>query len=335
MNANPSPRHDLTLVGMAAVVMRRRRLVIALPLITAALALALALVLPPVFTATAVFVPESPNHSRMPAGLAGLVGQLGLPIDLDAARSPRFYADVLKSRALLEHTLLARYPDPRKAQADSASLLDILGVRGSDQDTRLARAVKRLASRIGTQVNTQTSMVTLSIELRYPTLAAAVANRMLADLDAFNSQTRQSQGRAQRQFVERRITEAGDDLRAAETQLRAFRERNRSWQESPLLTSQEGQLRRQVDIRQEVYMTLSREFETAKIEEVNDTPVITVIDPPVVPRERSKPRPLQLAVLGFVLGGVIALIWVFVADYVAELPSTEKIRLYAARRTSR
>ena len=63
--------------------------------------------------------------------------------------------------------------------------------------------------------------------------------------------------------------------------------------------------------------------------------IAAVVTSPVVPRERSKPRPLQLAVLGFVLGGVIALIWVFVADYVAELPSTEKIRLYAARRTSR
>ncbi|HET8712396.1 MAG TPA: GNVR domain-containing protein [Gemmatimonadales bacterium] len=329
--------NDLSVVGVTALLLRRRRLMIAIPVIAAVLALVIALILPPTFTATAVFVPESSNSSRLPTGLAGLVGQLGLPLSLDAARSPRFYADVLKGRALLERVLLARYADPRGTGggADSASLLDILGVRGADQGVRLARGVKELQARIGTQVNTQTNMVRLSVGLGYPELAATVAGRLLTYLDEFNSQTRQSQGRARRAFVEQRITTAGADLRAAEAQLRSFHERNRSWQESPTLTSQEGQLRRQVDIRQEVYLTLSRELETAKIEEVNDTPVITIIDPPVVPRERSKPKPLRLAVLGFVIGGVIALGWVFVTDYVDQLPSEDKIRLVGVRRSSR
>src|SRR5688500_1220473 len=287
----PGRRQDLTLVGIAALLLRRRQLILLLSIIVAGLALVVALVLPPSFTATTVFVPESPGGSRLPAGLAGLVGQLGLPLDLDAARSPRFYADVLKSRALLERVLLSRYPDPRST-GDSASLLQVLDVRGRDDGERLARGVRKLEDRINTQVNTQTNMVRFSVELRYPALAAAVAARFLEHLDDFNSKTRQSQGRARRRCVDQRIAEAGTDLRGAEAQLRAFHERNRSWQESPLLTLQEGQLRRQVDIRQEVYLTLSRELETAKIEEVNDTPVITIIDPPVVPRERSKPKPV-------------------------------------------
>src|SRR5439155_11813143 len=33
-----------------------------------------------------------------------------------------------------------------------------------------------------------------------------------------------------------------------------------------------GRLRRQVDVRQEVYLTLRREYETARIDEANDTP---------------------------------------------------------------
>lgn len=330
----PRPSRDLTLVGMATVLLRRRRLIVAISIVTAVLALGIALVLPPTFTATTVFVPESPTNSRLPAGLAGLVGQLGLPLDLDAARSPRFYADVLKSRALLERVLLSRYPDPR-SPGDSASLLEILNVRGRDDGARLARGVRALEGRINTQVNTQTNMVRFSVELRYPTLAAAVTARFLEYLDDFNSKTRQSQGRARRRFVDQRIDEAGTELRGAEAQLRAFHERNRSWQESPLLTLQEGQLRRQVAIRQEVYLTLSRELETAKIEEVNDTPVITIIDPPVVPRERSKPKPVRVAILGLVLGAAIAVAWAFIADYLNQLPSADKIRLLGERRASR
>ena len=52
----------------------------------------------------------------------------------------------------------------------------------------------------------------------------------------------------------------------AEEQLRGFYERNRSWQQSPQLTFDEGRLRRQVEIRQEVYLTLRREYETARVE---------------------------------------------------------------------
>src|SRR5438132_8548828 len=52
-----------------------------------------------------------------------------------------------------------------------------------------------------------------------------------------------------------------------------------------------------VDIRQEVSLTLRREYETARIEEVNDTPVITVIDPPVPPHERSSPKRLLLVLM--------------------------------------
>src|SRR4051812_23851249 len=126
---DPGQRHGLTLMDMATLLARHRGRFVAMPLLVAALALGLALILPPTYTATAVFVPEAPANSRLPSAIAGLVGQLGLPLDVDAARSPRFYADVLKSRALLERALLTRYADPRGAGADSASLLDILAVR--------------------------------------------------------------------------------------------------------------------------------------------------------------------------------------------------------------
>jgi len=65
-----------------------------------------------------------------------------------------------------------------------------------------------------------------------------------------------------------------------------------------------------------VYLTLKRDYETARIEEVNDTPVITVVDPAVPPSRRSKPRRGLIISLGLVLGAVIGVFGAFGLEYI-------------------
>jgi uncharacterized protein involved in exopolysaccharide biosynthesis len=154
------------------------------------------------------------------------------------------------------------------------------------------------------------------VDAQYPELAAAIANKFVEYLNAFNTEYRQSQARERRTFVEQRIAQIEHELRNAEEGMRTFYERNRSWRQSPQLIFEEGRLRRQLEIRQEVYLTLRREYETARIEEVNNTPVITVIDPAVPPQERSKPKRKLLLILAISLGGMAGAFWAFSAEYV-------------------
>jgi len=142
-----------------------------------------------------------------------------------------------------------------------------------------------------------------------------VANAFVTYLNAFNTQYRQSQAREQRRFVEQRLADGANELRDAEENLRTFYERNRSWQQSPQLTFEEGRLRRQVEIRQELYLTLNREYETARMEEVNDTPVITVIDTATAPVKKSKPKRALLVGIALVLGGMVGAFWAAGAEY--------------------
>lgn len=310
---------DLSLIDFVALLRRRWRLVLGLPFGLAVVTAAISLVMRPTYTATTTFVPEAGARTRLPANLAGLAGQFGLSLGGDASRSPRFYADVLKSRELLERTLAARYRDPRSGGGDSVRLIDILPVRGTSRTDSVSTGVQLLRTMTATSVNAQTSVVRLNVSSRYADLAAAVANRMIEHLNEFNTHTRQSQARERRRFVEQRILEAETGLRDAEGDLRVFYERNRTWQQSPQLTFEEGRLRRQVDIRQEVYLTLKREFETARIEEVNDTPVITVIDAAIAPHLRTKPRRTLMVMLAFLLGVIASVFTAMATPYVAEL----------------
>jgi uncharacterized protein involved in exopolysaccharide biosynthesis len=302
------------------VLLEHWRLVVRLPVAVAVVVVVASLVVPPTYTATTSFVPEVRSQSRLPAGLAGLAGQLGISLPSEAVASPRFYAAVAMNRELLERILLSRYPNPRAtATADSLRLLELLRVKGRDAADSLQKGVKALQRMVAVRVDNQTNIVRLSVDARYPELAAAVANRFILYLNEFNTETRQSQARERRKFIETRLSEAEQGLRAAEEQLRAFYDRNALWQQSPQLVFQEGRLRRQVDIQQEVYVTLRREYETARIEEVNDTPVITVIERAVPPTERSAPRRGVWVVLALVLGALAAVFLAYGVAYAERL----------------
>jgi uncharacterized protein involved in exopolysaccharide biosynthesis len=314
--AVPPGSDEVSLVGALNTILRRWRVVLGVPVLLAVLTGLVSLVIPPTFSASTSFVPETRSQNRLPSALIGLAGQLGVSIGADPSQSPRFYGDLLTSRELLERTLLSRYPDPRTAGADSASLLSILEVDGKNSADSLARGVKRLEELIAVRVDPQTSVVRVTVNARYGSLAAGIANRLVTYLNEFNTQKRQSTARERRRFSEERVAAADSALRRAEDGIKVFYERNRDWQQSPDLVFEESRLRRQVTVGQELYLTLKREYETARIEEVNDTPVITVIDDAVVPQERSQPRPLLWMIVAFLLGGMMSISWALAATYV-------------------
>jgi uncharacterized protein involved in exopolysaccharide biosynthesis len=308
-----------SLLELARTWTKHRRATVGLPLLVALLTGIVSLVVRPTYTATTTFVPEaSPQGGRLPAGLAGLATQFGISLGGEASKSPKFYAEVVRSRELMERVLLSNYADPRlpqNAPADSTTLLRILGVKGRDSADSLYRGVKKLNDLLAVSVNTATGIVSVSVDAHYPGLAATVANRFVEYLNAFNAQYRQSQAREQRKFVEQRLADGERELRTAEEALRTFYERNRSWQQSPQLMFEEGRLKRQVEIRQELYLSLKREYETARIQEVNDTPVITVIDAATAPVNKSKPKRALLVVIAFVLGAMMGTFWAAGVEY--------------------
>jgi uncharacterized protein involved in exopolysaccharide biosynthesis len=316
----PEFEDESNVLEILNVLLKRWRVVLGLPLVVALMVLGISFFVPPSYTATTSFAPEMRSEGGLPGGLGALAGQLGISFGSEASQSPRFYAEVAKSRGILDRLLLARYADPRTdgSTVDSVTLLGVLRPNGRSHPDSLERGAKKLAGLITVGVDAQTNIVTIKVESHYPYLAAAVANRLVAYLNDFNTLSRQSQARERRKFTEQRVAAGEQELRDSEEALKRFYQANRSWQQSPQLMFEEGQLRRQVDLRQELYRTLRREYETARIQEVNDTPVITVIDLAVVPQRKSGPTRTLWVLTAFVLSGVFAATWVFSAEFLSR-----------------
>jgi uncharacterized protein involved in exopolysaccharide biosynthesis len=269
-----------------------------------------AIALPRAFTSTASFIPQTRS---VPSGLATLAAQFGMgTLGAESGRSPAFYADLLTNRTFLKNVVGAQYTFRTKDGVVRADLVTFLKADEDTPEERAEVAARRLQRRIQVSVSAKTNVVTLAVTARYPDLAQQIATRLIGQVDSFNLQSRQSQAKAERIFAEQRLRESRAELRAAEDRLQQFLQQNRQFRSSPELGFLHDRLSRDVTLKQEIFTTLTQAFEQARIEEVRDTPVVTLIEHPTMPA-RADPRPWGRWIsLGLIAGlglGALAGYW--------------------------
>lgn len=315
------PPEEITLLQLGNVLLRHRYLVVVTPLVVAFLVVAFTLAFPRTFTATASFTPEASENQA--GRLSGLASQFGISVPAgEAGQSPQFYADLLETRELLREAVLTEYEvreDPDLPEGDrlEGDLVALLEVEGDTRRLAVANAIRSLRGVVSVSTSPETGVVELSVSTRWPDLSHQVADRMIELVNRFNLESRTTQATAEREFIEGQVARAESALHTAEDSLEAFLERNRSYQSSPELTFRYDRLQRQVNLRQQVYTSLSESLEQARIDEVRNTPVITVVEPPELPA-RPDPRSLALkGVLGLMLGGMVGVFWAFGREMMA------------------
>lgn len=308
-----SPRREqLSLRPFATVLLRHRRLIL-----YSALTLFVVVVVPMSFTArtynsSASFMPQA---SSQRSGLSALAAQFGVPATVaTASESPAFYADLLGTREVLQAVLESQYRVPTDTGVASGNLMDFLKVRATSEALRIEKALRRLQSLLSVDLQTRTGVVRFSVRAPNRVLAQQVAQRLLDEVNRFNLEQRQSQASAERRFTEGRLQALQTELRAAEDRLQAFLQHNRDFR-SPELTFEQGRLARDVELRQAVYTTVAQANEQARINEVRDTPVITVIDPPSLPSQPEGRGRTKGGALALILGGLAGLVMAYGKEF--------------------
>lgn len=306
----PATREAVSLVGLVNVALRFRRLIAWTAGSLCLIVCVVLLLLPRTFTSTASFVPQA---RRTNASISSLAAQLGLLPNADAAQSPAFYVSLLDSRAILDAVVQTSFkPDSGPAR----DLLQVYKVRGSSPEEKVERAVRRLRQRLSVTADAKTGIVMFTVWTRDPELSRQIASRLLELLNEFNLLSRQSQAAAERAFTEGRLEEVGRDLRASEDKLLGFLQRNRDYRNASVLEFEQQRLQQEVTMQRQLFTTLQQAFEQAKIEEVRDTPVISVVERPLAP---ATPDPRGLVVKGIialVLGATLGLLMALALELV-------------------
>ena len=297
---------DISLFALGSVVIRWRRLVILLALLGGLLGLTKALLSPRVYMSSATFIPQKSEGSM--SGLALAASQFGIRVPSSGdAWGPPLYVELLRSQALLEPIALDTVVLAEEG-GRRVALMDLLRIEGPVPERRADLAVRALRVIVKANEIKTLGAVRVSVTTRWPSVSLMLAERLLHAVNQFNVETRKSQAAAERQFVEFQASEAERLLRAAEDRLQVFLQRNRAFTGSPELNFEHDRLEREVLLRQQVYTSLLQNFEEARMREVRDTPVITVLENPRLPIVGEARRSVARGVLGGLAGGVLGIV---------------------------
>ena len=333
----PKPDSEISLIRLINIVLAYRSVVITCSVLLFLVVVVVTLILPRTYTVDSSFTPQS---ERLASNLAGIAAQFGVPLPAtDAGASPDFYVELLASRRILGETIETRYTFPTDTGEVSGTLVDILEIEGETEGERKEVALRRFRSMISAELDRPSGVVTFEVETFNPQLSALLARRLLDLLNRFNLETRQSQASAERRFTEVRLAEAKGELLEVENKLQAFLELNRDLGTSPLLRFRQERLDREVSIRQAVVSALAQNYEQARIDEVRDIPVITIVEEPESPA-LPDPRMLLLRgmlalVAGALVGSLLAFFLAFLrasrSDTADELDEFRQLKRATAR----
>lgn len=309
-----SPDDEISLWEVLAVLLRRRGTIALTTVLCVGGALAYTFLRAETFTTQASFRPQGSEASA--SQLLALAGQFGVNVPGVGGEelSPAFYQELLQSREILYRVASRSYTVEGMG---SVSLTDLLEIDEDTEPLRVEETIEELRDDIvAIATGRETGILTIEVTTEWPDLSKAIADRLLDEIQVFNLDTRRSQAAAERVFIEARVDSARLALNAAEDAMQGFLQANRRYENSPELTFQAERLQREIARQQQVYTGLVQSFEEARIAEVRDTPVLTVLQTPFFPPGPDD-RGLLLAIaLGLVLGGMAGVVLAFVIEAV-------------------
>jgi len=167
--------------------------------------------------------------------------------------------------------------------------------------------------------NSKDGYVTIGYVFPEAKVAAQVTDKIYRTLEEYVSQFKSEKLNDNLEFVEKSYETARTDFLNAQDRLTAFQDANRGLTTASA-RSMETRLRNEYDIAFTLYRELATQREQAKIAVKENQTILTLVNPPVVPHEKSAPR-RSIIIIGFLfLGVVVAVGWVLAA------PSLQAVR---------
>jgi|GEM_PF-272750 len=278
-----------------------------------------------------VLLPE--NKLGNLGGLAGLASQFGVNIPMESSAdlsSPSLYPELLRSRTFAEKILDKKFYT--KKFGKELHLLAILTHGDKKQkisrDKLIAKAVVLLNDEyLAFDQDSKSTFSIIKVTAPEPQFAKELADVVLAELESLNRYYKSQTVSEKTSFIENRIAAVKGDLEKSEKSLKDFNERNRQ-ASSPSLLLELGRLERNVEIQEGVFLTLKQQLELAKIEEVQETSIVQVLDKPQVSLKPSNKNIILSIILSGILGIGLGIMIGFIRSYAdnSDIDERKKLR---------
>ena len=239
--------------------------------------------------------------------------------------TPSYYIpDIIASRTLKESIILNEWiVDGKKTNLidfwnidNKPGFLSYLTSKTIDIDAiNLDVAVNILDNLIIIDEST-TGLISVYVYNQNAILAADIANYISDYVVSFVTLQQRKFASENKSFVESQLNTALNDLNYSEEKLTSFRKKHPITLDSPDLQLQRGRLLRDIEVNQEVYVTLRQQYEITKIDESKVRLLVNVLDLAKPSIKIAHPKYILIIFFGFFMGIATSIFYLFVIDFI-------------------
>ncbi|MBH10782.1 MAG: hypothetical protein CMG74_10615 [Candidatus Marinimicrobia bacterium] len=284
----------------------------------------------PLYKSTStILLPENQSSS---VGLMGLASQFGVSMpqvsEADLS-SPSLFPELIKSRVFAERILKKEFYS--KKYDKKLPLLAII-----NDNEKIKKDDKKLVlMSLGAffeKINFENkgSLSNLTVIATEPQLSKNLNKEILNELESLNRYFKNQNVSEKINFINQRINSVDTELKESEQRLKLFRQQNLQLS-SPALQLTQDRLTRNVEVQKGVYLTLKQQLELAKIEEVQKTKIVQILDEPELPLGPYNKNLSLTVILAGVFGLVIGIFLGFIRAYFNSSDIYERKKLRRMR----
>ena len=186
-------------------------------------------------------------------------------------------------------------------QLDKPSFLNIFSNSEDISKEHLQNiAIEKLGDRIAVY-EYESGLIDISILMEDELLASNIVNFISEWIQNYISNEMSFKATKNRLFIEEQLKSSNTELFVSEESLSEFLKENSVVDDNPEVMLKKKRLIRNVEVNQEVYITLRKQFELNKIDELKEKHTLKILDVGDIPTEKSKPLRSLIVICGTML----------------------------------
>jgi len=181
-----------------------------------------------------------------------------------------------------------------------------------------SKVIKSVFDNLIFNMNNKEGYISLSYTSREPRVSAEVVLTAQKLLQKYITEFKIEKVRSNLEFVEKSYAEAKLNFENKQTELARFRDANKSLS-SAMARTQEEKLTSENNLLLGVYTEIAKQKEQAKIAVTETTPILTIIEPVIIPSKKSGPSRITMIAIYIFLGLIAGLAWIFGKPFFKEI----------------
>ena len=172
------------------------------------------------------------------------------------------------------------------------------------------RVYEHLVEKISVSKDKETGIIALTVKMPEDYLVADVADRVTEMLVEYVKDYKTEKTRNDLAFIEAQMKDSEKRFEKSQESLAKFRDQSHGRMTEMARTTEE-RLQSDYDLAFKIYSAMAQKFDETRIKLQEQTPVVKVLEPAIVPKEKSAPRRSVIMIVSLFLGLFVGIGFLF------------------------